>query len=314
MVVHLLGGLVASARRRRTRASRAWSRAARAPRWNEACRWKWSFVTSRCVVRATTRPSAICRFAVARPSIGACPRRPPHTDWHEKGADSCGMARCSSNGGHRDPFRPHGGQARRAVRPARHRGEGGCDRTALRGDGAVRDRGRAGRIRQDDAACALGRGRLRVRSRGSRSTGETTTPWCSCATSRPRFTGSSPSRPRYFDALSGPGGSSWSKRVPRVGSALAALERPLVLVLDDLHLVANPSCLDVLAELFQYVPAGSQIAITSREEPALPLATLAGPGASARDRRGGPPAGRAGGRAAAGSRGSRARRRASCPS
>ena len=75
-----------------------------------------------------------------------------------------------------------------------------------------------------------------------------------------------------FDALSGPGGSSWALRVPRVGSALAALENPMVLVLDDLHAVANPSCLDVLAELFRYVPAGSQIAIASREEPPLPLA------------------------------------------
>jgi LuxR family maltose regulon positive regulatory protein len=45
-----------------------------------------------------------------------------------------------------------------------------------------------------------------------------------------------------------------------------------VLVLDDLHAVANPSCMDVLAALFEYVPAGSQIAISSREEPALPLA------------------------------------------
>ena len=81
-----------------------------------------------------------------------------------------------------------------------------------------------------------------------------------------------PLPPEVFDALSGPGGSTWSKRVPRLGSALAALERPLVLVLDDLHAVANPSCLDVLAELFEYVPAGSQIAIASREEPALPLA------------------------------------------
>ena len=75
-----------------------------------------------------------------------------------------------------------------------------------------------------------------------------------------------------FDGLSGPGGSSWALRVPRVGSALAALERPLVLALDDLHAVANPSCLDVLAELLRYVPAGSQIAIASREEPPLPLA------------------------------------------
>ena len=45
-----------------------------------------------------------------------------------------------------------------------------------------------------------------------------------------------------------------------------------MLVLDDLHAVANPSCLDVLAALFEYVPAGSQIAIASREEPPLPLA------------------------------------------
>ena len=72
--------------------------------------------------------------------------------------------------------------------------------------------------------------------------------------------------------MAGPGGSTWSKRVPRVGSALAALERPLVLVLDDLHGIANPACLDALAALFGYVPAGSQIAIASREVPALPLA------------------------------------------
>ena len=82
-----------------------------------------------------------------------------------------------------------------------------------------------------------------------------------------------------FDALSGPGGSSWALRVPSVGRALAALESPLVLVLDDLHTVANPSCLDVLAELFRYVPAGSQIAIASREEPPLPLARWRAQGA-----------------------------------
>jgi LuxR family maltose regulon positive regulatory protein len=75
-----------------------------------------------------------------------------------------------------------------------------------------------------------------------------------------------------FDALSGPGGAAWTMRVPQVGGALAALEHPLVLVLDDLHAVANPSCLDVLAELSRYVPSGSQIAVASREEPPLPLA------------------------------------------
>jgi LuxR family maltose regulon positive regulatory protein len=75
-----------------------------------------------------------------------------------------------------------------------------------------------------------------------------------------------------LDALAGPGASIWSMGVPRVGSALATLERPLVLALDDLHAVGNLSCLDVLAALCEYVPPGSQIAVASREEPALPLA------------------------------------------
>jgi LuxR family transcriptional regulator, maltose regulon positive regulatory protein len=81
-----------------------------------------------------------------------------------------------------------------------------------------------------------------------------------------------PLPPGVFDALSGPGASAWAMRVPHVTSALAALEGPLVLALDDLHVVSNPSCLDVLAALVQSVPAGSQIVIASRVEPPLPLA------------------------------------------
>jgi LuxR family transcriptional regulator, maltose regulon positive regulatory protein len=74
-----------------------------------------------------------------------------------------------------------------------------------------------------------------------------------------------------FDALSGPGQFIWETRVPRVCGALAARESPLVLALDDLHSVANPAALDMLTELVRYVPAGSQIAVTSRQEPPLPL-------------------------------------------
>jgi LuxR family maltose regulon positive regulatory protein len=81
-----------------------------------------------------------------------------------------------------------------------------------------------------------------------------------------------PIAPQVLEALSGPAGSMWSRRVPRVGSALASLQHPLVLVLDDLHALVNPSCLDVLAALFEYVPKGSLIAVASREEPELPLA------------------------------------------
>ena len=84
--------------------------------------------------------------------------------------------------------------------------------------------------------------------------------------------GVEPIAPEVFDALSGPGGSTWPKRLPRLGSALAGVERRLVLVLDDLHALVNPSCFDALAALIDYVPVGSQIAVTSREEPELPLA------------------------------------------
>jgi LuxR family maltose regulon positive regulatory protein len=80
-----------------------------------------------------------------------------------------------------------------------------------------------------------------------------------------------PLSPEVFDALSGAGGSGWTKRVARLGNAMAAREQPFVLALDDLHSVANTSCMDVLAELFQSIPAGSQITVASREEPALPL-------------------------------------------
>jgi LuxR family transcriptional regulator, maltose regulon positive regulatory protein len=74
-----------------------------------------------------------------------------------------------------------------------------------------------------------------------------------------------------FDALSGPGGSGWTKRVVGLGNALSVRERPFVLAFDDLHMITNTACLDVLAELLESVPAGSQIAVASREEPPLPL-------------------------------------------
>ncbi len=79
-----------------------------------------------------------------------------------------------------------------------------------------------------------------------------------------------PLAPEVFDALSG-SGFGWAKRVVRLSNALAARERPFVLALDDLHAVTNPVALDVLGELLGSVPAGSQIAIAGREEPALPL-------------------------------------------
>lgn len=87
-----------------------------------------------------------------------------------------------------------------------------------------------------------------------------------------------PLPPEVLESLSGPG-DSWVRRIPRLGGALAARTRPLVLVLDDLHTVSNPACFDAVAELVRYVPDGSQIVIASREEPKLPLARWRAQGA-----------------------------------
>ena len=90
--------------------------------------------------------------------------------------------------------------------------------------------------------------------------------------SRPRFTVSSRSRPRCSTRCPVQGHRPGRHAVPRVGRALAALERSLVLVLDDLHAVANPVLSGRAGGAVHYVPAGSQVAVASREEPALPLA------------------------------------------
>ncbi len=62
--------------------------------------------------------------------------------------------------------------------------------------------------------------------------------------------------------------------VPRLRDALEGRRQPFILVLDDLHLVENPDCLDPLVEIAQSIPAGSQIAFASRTEPKLPLGRM----------------------------------------
>lgn len=77
-----------------------------------------------------------------------------------------------------------------------------------------------------------------------------------------------------FDALASPGVSVEATLVPRLGAALAALDEAVVLVLDDLHRVTNPQCLDAVATLSRHVPEGSQLVLSGRREPGLSLAAL----------------------------------------
>jgi LuxR family transcriptional regulator, maltose regulon positive regulatory protein len=80
----------------------------------------------------------------------------------------------------------------------------------------------------------------------------------------------SPLDPAVFDALATPGVSVEARVVPRLGAALAGIDQPVVLVLDDLHVLHDRHCLDALAELARHVPAGSQLTLSARDGPAIP--------------------------------------------
>jgi LuxR family maltose regulon positive regulatory protein len=77
-----------------------------------------------------------------------------------------------------------------------------------------------------------------------------------------------------FKALRAPGGSLWTNGLPRLGAALAAREEPVVLVLDDVHVLQDDQSLDALAELARHVPPGSQIVFSGRSEPRIGLARM----------------------------------------
>ena len=72
-----------------------------------------------------------------------------------------------------------------------------------------------------------------------------------------------------FGALSSPGASVMADIVPRLGAALSTRADPVVVALDDIHLLHNQECLDAVAVLIDHLPARSQVAIASRGE--LPL-------------------------------------------
>jgi LuxR family maltose regulon positive regulatory protein len=59
-----------------------------------------------------------------------------------------------------------------------------------------------------------------------------------------------------------------------VTRSLERLERPFVLVLDDVHNLRSPAALDALAAIADAVPSGSQLALATREEPGLPVGRL----------------------------------------
>ena len=66
-------------------------------------------------------------------------------------------------------------------------------------------------------------------------------------------------------------GASGRAFLPRLASALATLDPPLVLVLDDLHLLTAPEPLAELAYVLRYARPGLRLVAAARIDPRLPL-------------------------------------------
>ena len=77
-----------------------------------------------------------------------------------------------------------------------------------------------------------------------------------------------------FEVLASPASSVPGSVVPRLGSALWAMSMPVVLVLDDVHLLDNRECLAALSALADHVPGGSRLVLAGRARPPLRIARL----------------------------------------
>jgi LuxR family transcriptional regulator, maltose regulon positive regulatory protein len=79
---------------------------------------------------------------------------------------------------------------------------------------------------------------------------------------------------RVFDALASPASSVPGSVVPRLGSAFASLSTPVVLVIDDVHLVRNSEGRAALSVLADHVPRGSRLVLAGRDQAPLRVARL----------------------------------------
>ena len=77
-----------------------------------------------------------------------------------------------------------------------------------------------------------------------------------------------------LETLAAPGPSIWKSAIPRLGSALTAFDQPIVLALDDTHLLRTREGLDAVVTLAQHGPEGSLLVLAGRASPKLPVATL----------------------------------------
>ncbi|HET6869329.1 MAG TPA: LuxR C-terminal-related transcriptional regulator [Solirubrobacteraceae bacterium] len=79
---------------------------------------------------------------------------------------------------------------------------------------------------------------------------------------------------RALAALRSPGADLAQVVLPLLLTDLAGLDRDLVLVLDDYHLITNPKIHEALASLIEHSPPAFRLVIATREDPPLPLGRL----------------------------------------
>lgn len=82
-----------------------------------------------------------------------------------------------------------------------------------------------------------------------------------------------PLEPHVLEAFVAPGPSVWECVLPRLAAAIA-LSPPLVLVLDDAHLLRSAESVDAVEVLADHLPAGSVLVLAGRVMPPLPIAGL----------------------------------------
>ena len=79
---------------------------------------------------------------------------------------------------------------------------------------------------------------------------------------------------RVFDALASPGSSVPGPVVSALGFAFSSMTVPVVLVLDDVHVLDDPECWAAMSVLADHVPPGSRLVLSGGDAPRLALARL----------------------------------------
>ena len=77
-----------------------------------------------------------------------------------------------------------------------------------------------------------------------------------------------------FDALTSPASSVPGSVVPRLGNAFAAMTVPVLLILDDVHVLRNSECPAQLSVLAGHVPGSGRLVLAGRDQPPLRVARL----------------------------------------